>query len=58
MKGKLRPRSCDDLEFRCVIHRNRKVLIWQSQIKTKPVCCIEVSKNAHMYNSNFLFIII
>lgn len=56
MNGKLKPRSGDDLEFRCVIHRNREVLTWQSQIRKKHVCCIEVNKNAHMCNSNFLFI--
>lgn len=35
MNVKLKPCSCDDLEFRYVIHRNRKVRIWQSQIKKK-----------------------
>lgn len=53
---KLKPCSCDDLEFRSIIHRNSKVLIWQSQTKKEHLQhFIEASKNAHIYNSINLF---
>lgn len=56
MNVKQKPRSCDDLEFRYAIHRNGAVLTWQSQTKKKHSHCIEVSKNAHIYNFAYLFI--
>lgn len=55
MNVKLQPCSCGDLEFRYVLRRQASADLATTK-KKKRLHCIEISKNAHIYNSTYLSI--